>query len=242
MIPKSHPRYKSLMARYAIAEGVEQGLTTITGLVAHGRGEAYDYLLGERTHSFADTAAKAAAAMILLAERPVISINGNSAMLTPREMISLSKAANAALEVNLFYDTGLRRKKIGSMFKRTYKTNILGIKPDRQITGLKSHRAMVDSKGIFIADVVLVSIEDGDRTQALKRVGKSVIAIDLNPFSRTPQTADISIIDNVQRAIPLIEKHIRALQNKPTGALRRILARYDNKAILKQSIRAIRKG
>ena len=242
MIPKSHPRYKSLMARYAIADGVEQGLTTITGLVAHGRGEAYDYLLGERTHSFADAAAKAAAAMILLAERPVISINGNSAMLTPREMISLSKAANAALEVNLFYDTGLRRKKIGTMFKRKYKTEILGIKPDRQITGLKSHRALVDSQGIFISAVARVSIEDGDRTQALKRVGKSVIAIDLNPFSRTPQTADISIIDNVQRAIPLIEKHVRALRNKPTSTLRRILARYDNRAILKRSIRAIRKG
>ena len=242
MIPKSHPRYKSLMARYAVAEGVKAGLTTITGLVAQGRGEAFDYLLGERTHPFADKAAKAAAAMILLAKKPVISINGNSAVLAPKEMIKLSKATKAPLEVNLFYDTGTRRKAIGRLFKSRYKTTILGTKPDRKIDGLSSHRALVDSKGIFIADVVLVSIEDGDRTQALKLVGKSVIAIDLNPFSRTPQTADISIIDNVQRAIPRIEKYVRELRNKPESTLRGILARYNNKAILRDSIRAIRKG
>lgn len=242
MIPKSHPRYKSLMARYAVAEGVKAGFTTITGLVAQGRGEAYDYLLGERTHPFADKAAKAAAAMILLADKPVISVNGNSAVLAPKEMIKLSKAAKAPLEVNLFYDTGKRRKAIGRLFKNRYKTTILGTTPDEKIEGLSSHRALVDSKGIFIADVVLVSIEDGDRTQALKMVGKSVIAIDLNPFSRTPQTADISIIDNVQRAIPLIEKYVRELRNKPERTLRGILARYNNKAILRDSIRAIRKG
>jgi 4-phosphopantoate--beta-alanine ligase len=230
------------MARYAVAKGVESGITTITGLTAHGRGEAFDYLLGERTHRFADRAAKAAAAAILLAERPVISINGNSAVLAPKEMISLSKCSGALLEVNLFYDTGKRRKLIGKMFQSRYKQKILGVTPDRRITGLASHRALVDSRGIYGADLVLVSIEDGDRTLALKHVGKQVIAIDLNPFSRTPQTADISIIDNVQRAFPLIERHIRALRSLPRRRLQAILARYDNKAVLSEAIKRIRKG
>jgi 4-phosphopantoate--beta-alanine ligase len=230
------------MARYAVAEGVKSGITTITGLVAHGRGEAYDYMLGERSHRFADKAAKAAAAAILLAEHPVISMNGNSVVLVPKEMISLAKSCAAPLEVNLFYDTGKRRAMIGDLFKRKYRHEILGVKPDKKITGLDSHRALVDSRGIYSADVVLVSIEDGDRTQALKKVGKTVIAIDLNPFSRTPQTADISIIDNVQRAFPLIERHVRALKGASPKRLQAILDRYDNRAILKESINAIRKG
>jgi 4-phosphopantoate--beta-alanine ligase len=241
-VPKDHPRYASLMARYAVAEGVKSGVTTITGLTAHGRGEAFDYLLGETSHPFADRAAKAAAAAIILAERPVISINGNSAVLTPREMISLAKSSGALLEVNLFYDTGKRRAKIGAMFRSKYKVSLLGVKPDKRIKGMSSHRALVDSRGIYGADVVLVSIEDGDRTLALKHVGKTVIAIDLNPFSRTPQTADISIIDNVQRAFPLIEKHVRALRKAPQSKLRGILSRYNNKAILQAAIGRIRKG
>jgi len=241
-IPKNHPRYKSLMARYAVAEGVKSGITTITGLTAHGRGEAFDYLLGERSHSFADRAAKAAAAAILLAKRPVISINGNSAVLVPKEMISLAKRSGALLEVNLFYDTGKRRKMIGTMFRSRFKVNLLGVSPDKRIEGLSSHRALVDSRGIYGADVVVVSIEDGDRTMALKMAGKQVIAIDLNPFSRTPQTADISIIDNVQRAFPLIEKHVRELRRAPPNKLRGILARYNNQKILKAAIARIRKG
>lgn len=241
-VPKDHPRYKSLMARYAVAEGVKSGVTTITGLTAHGRGEAFDYLLGERSHAFSDRAARAAAAAILLAERPVISINGNSAVLAPKEMISLAKRSGALLEVNLFYDTGIRRRLIGKLFRSRFKVQILGVRPDKRIKGLSSHRALVDSRGIYSADVVVVSIEDGDRTIALKRAGKTVVAVDLNPFSRTPQTADISIIDNVQRAFPLIEKHIRDLQRSPKARLRGILARYDNKKVLRAAIQRIRQG
>lgn len=241
-VPKEHPRYASLMARYAVAEGVKSGVTTITGLTAHGRGEAFDYLLGERSHPFAERAAKAAAAAILLATRPVISINGNSAVLTPKEMISLAKSSGALLEVNLFYDSGKRRTKIGAMFKSKYKVTLLGVKPDKRIQGLSSQRALVDSRGIYGADVVLVSIEDGDRTLALKNVGKTVIAIDLNPFSRTPQTADISIIDNVQRAFPLIEKHVRTLRKAPRSRLQGILSRYNNKAVIRAAIKRVRRG
>lgn len=242
LVPKSHPRYKSLMARYTVAEGVKSGITTITGLTAHGRGEAFDYLLSERSHSFADKAAKAAAAAILLSEHPIISINGNTAVLTPREMISLAKRSKAQLEVNLFYDTGKRRKLIGKMFKTKFKKEILGVDPDCRLPGLKSQRALVDSRGIFIADLVVVSLEDGDRTMALKEAGKIVVAIDLNPFSRTPQTADISIIDNAQRAFPLIEKHIRQLKGSSTSTLQGILKRYNNKQILKDAIAKIRRG
>jgi len=52
-IPKSHPRYESLRTRDLIAGGVEKGIASIHGLIAHGRGEAFDYLIGEKTNDFA---------------------------------------------------------------------------------------------------------------------------------------------------------------------------------------------
>ena len=111
MIPKNHPRYLSLEARHLLEEGVEKGITTVTGLVAHGRGEAFDYLLGEKSHSFSKQACRAAAAKLLLAEKPIVSVNGNTAMLVPSEMISLADAVGAELEINLFYDAPKRRAK-----------------------------------------------------------------------------------------------------------------------------------
>ena len=55
-----------------------------------------------------------------------------------------------------------------------------------------------------MADVVLVPLEDGDRTEALKKMGKTVITFDLNPLSRTAQKADITIVDNVIRGMRLL--------------------------------------
>ena len=95
MIPKSHPRYKSLKTRKLLERGVRDGITSLNGLIAHGRGEAFDYLLGEKTHDFARKAIKASAAMLLLAKRPVISVNGNTAILVPKELVLLAKLLRA---------------------------------------------------------------------------------------------------------------------------------------------------
>ena len=40
-------------------------------------------------------------------------------------------------------------------------------------------------------------------------MGKQVIAIDLNPLSRTAQTAHITIVDELTRCLPLITDAIR---------------------------------
>ena len=39
---------------------------------------------------------------------------------------------------------------------------------------------------------------------ALRKAGKTVITFDLNPLSRTAHTANITIVDNVIRAIDLL--------------------------------------
>ena len=63
MIPPDHPRYKSLVTRERLAECAREGIVAMEGLTAHGRGEAFDYLLGERTTTSAHLAERIAAAI-----------------------------------------------------------------------------------------------------------------------------------------------------------------------------------
>ena len=86
-IPADHPRAKSLYYRHKLVEGVESKVVTPSGLCAHGRGEAFDYLIGEETNPIAKKAIEAAAAAILTAQHPVISVNGNTAALVPEEVV-----------------------------------------------------------------------------------------------------------------------------------------------------------
>mgnify|MGYP002152568775 CR=1 FL=1 len=48
----------------------------------------------------------------------------------------------------------------------------------------------------------------------MKKMGKKIIAVDLNPISRTSLCSDITIIDNVVRALPLLIEEIRELKVK----------------------------
>ena len=102
-LPKTHPRYLSLKYRHKLIEGMKNLVVAEAGLIAHGRGECFDYIMGERTNDFAIQAIKAAAGMLLLAKTPVISVNGNSAALVPNELVRLSNMINSPLEINLFY-------------------------------------------------------------------------------------------------------------------------------------------
>ena len=238
MIPKDHPRYDSLMTREKIVDGVDKGITGIVGLIAQGRGEAFDYLIGEKTTTSATQAEKTAAAMLLLAEKPVISINGNVAALVPEEIIELGKLTGAPLEVNIFYRTEDRANKIIQHLQNLGADKIY-TQRDADIPGLNHERGKVDSDGIFSADVVLVPLEDGDRCKTLADMGKTVITIDLNPLSRTSQTATVTIVDNITRAIPAISGFAKELKNSNTDELRAIIKEFDNKKNLTESIDGI---
>jgi 4-phosphopantoate--beta-alanine ligase len=238
MIPKSHPRYESLLTRERIVEGVEKGITSIHGLIAQGRGEAFDYLLGEKTSKSALQAEKAAAALLLLAKKPVISVNGNAAALVPEEIIRLSDVVNAPLEVNLFHRTQERVNKIIEHL-RSFGAKRMYTKSDGLIPGLEHERAKVDIDGIFSADVVLVPLEDGDRCKALVDMGKTVIAIDLNPLSRTAQCAHVTIVNNITRAVPDISRAAEELKSLNDDELQRLVNEFDNKKNLNGSIQEI---
>jgi 4-phosphopantoate--beta-alanine ligase len=238
LIPKSHPRVKSLLIREKLVDGFERGLVAKEGLLAQGRGEAFDYLLGEKTGKTAKQAIKAAAAQLLLAKMPVISVNGNIAALCPKQIVKLSKQTKAKLEVNLFYANQKRKNAIIKTLKNNGAREILGTnhKTSTKLPGIDSARRIVDKNGIFAADVVVVPLEDGDRTIALRKAGKKVITFDLNPLSRTSQTANITIVDNVTRAIDLLIDESKKLSKKNINVLQKIIDEFDNKKNLTENV------
>ena len=233
-IPKSHPRFVSLSIREKIVKGYNDGLVAKEGLLAHGRGEAFDYLVGEKTTKTAKAAINAAAVTLLSAQSPVISVNGNVAALCPKEIVQLAKATKAKIEVNLFYYDENRKKKIVKSLKKAGAKQVLGTNPRsyRRIGGLDSPRRIVDKDGIFAADVVLVPLEDGDRTEALQKIGKTVITFDLNPLSRTAQTADITIVDNVIRGMRLLLSACKKSKTAKTN--------FNNKRSLSSAVSEIK--
>jgi 4-phosphopantoate--beta-alanine ligase len=137
--------------------------------------------------------------------------------------------------VNLFYSSEKRKKAISKILKKSGAKQILGMdkKQSAKLKGIDSARRIIDKNGIFSADVVLVPLEDGDRTIALKKAKKKVITFDLNPLSRTAQTADVTIVDNVTRAMKLLVSESKKSGRKVT---------FDNKKNLKSSILEIRKN
>ena len=225
-IPKSHPRYKSLMTREALVAAHRQGVAVLEGLIAHGRGEAWDYLLGEGTSAPALVAERAAAAHLVTAKRPVISVNGNVAALAAKQVASLATAIPARVEVNLFHRSDERVRSVLRVLRRAGVTDALGARPDARIPGIESKRALCHRGGIFEADVVLVPLEDGDRAEALARMGKIVISVDLNPLSRTSLAAAVPVVDELTRALPNIERFARELRRTPEETAR-VLREYD---------------
>lgn len=219
--------------REKISDGLKKGLVHETGLIAHGRGEAFDYLFGEKTISFADDSVKVAAAYLLKAKNPVISINGNVVALVAKECINLAESIPAKLEVNLFHRTNERVIRIINELISNGAKMVYGNKADAKIPYLDHDRALCDKEGIFSSDVVLVPLEDGDRCKALVNMGKIVIAIDLNPLSRTAKEANVTIIDNVIRAIPNITKWVNKLKMEDKKYLEKLINSWDNKKMLK---------
>jgi 4-phosphopantoate---beta-alanine ligase len=221
-----------------MSELMKQGIVAPTGLIAHGRGEAFDYLLGETTMPPALLAEHVAAAMLMEAKQPVITVNGNAAALAPEELIELSEAINARLEVNLFHRSVERIEMVCAYLESKGAKDVLGRVQDFTLPGIASDRALCSSEGIGVADVVLIPLEDGDRAQALKNAGKKVIAIDLNPVSRTSMAADVSIVDELTRAVPGI---ISAVKEMADDGDRRcsLIAGFNNRRNLGHMVKEI---
>jgi 4-phosphopantoate--beta-alanine ligase len=75
---------------------------------------------------------------------------------------------------------------------------------------------------------------------ALRKAGKVVITFDLNPLSRTSQTANITIVDNVTRGMDLLIKNCKKLSKTNQEILEKILKNFDNKKNLSDNINEIK--
>ncbi|MDD1660334.1 MAG: phosphopantothenate/pantothenate synthetase, partial [Methanomicrobiales archaeon] len=212
----------------------KEGVVSPEGLAAHGRGEAFDYLLGEKTTESALLAERTAAAILLSARHPVISVNGNTAALAAREIRDLQTATRAAVEVNLYHRTPERLEKVTRLLEG-HGVVVLDGEVERLIP-ISHNRAWSHRDGAAAADVILVPLEDGDRAQALVSMGKKVIAIDLNPLSRTARAATLTIVDEVTRAIPVIT---RAAAELSPGECEKLISRLDNSYFLHAALEEI---
>jgi 4-phosphopantoate--beta-alanine ligase len=242
-IPESHPRAESLRTRDRLINGYRDQAVALAGLIAHGRGEAFDYLLGEKTTPSALKAIEAASALMLSAKNPVISVNGNVAVLSPNAIVELAETIEAKIEINLFYRSFTRLRAIKKIMEKAGAKKIFGV-DEKNLTilsELDSERRKVDTQGILIADVVLVPLEDGDRTEALVEMGKKVIAIDLNPLSRTSEKASITIVDNIERTIPILTEKTKIFKFKTKKELDKILQDFNNSENLGKSLEIISK-
>lgn len=236
-ISKRHPRFLSLSTRESLVKAMNGGIIAPQGLIAHGRGEAFDYLIGEKTTRAASKATSAAAALLLVAAHPVVSVNGNTAALVGKDIVKLASMLNAPIEVNLFHRTSQREQIIATYLTRLGARDILGVGKEARVTvrGIASPRRQTDFLGIGTADAVLVPLEDGDRAEALEHVGKKVIAVDLNPLSRTSGAATISIVDNVVRVIPNLIKAAAGMRKMPRKKLLAQIRSFDNHQNLARS-------
>ena len=218
-VPESHPRYASLKARKQLTEAANAGLLAESALIAHGRGEAFDYLIGEVTCDAARDAIAEVAARLRSADKPILSVNGNTVALAGPQMIVCAAVLSCPIEVNIYYRTPERMRALLSaldtqrqeaavlypaLVDKIAKVEILGANPDGRIPNLEGPRANCHTDGILSADVVLVPLEDGDRCEALIAMGKTVCVVDLNPLSRTARMASITIVDELTRCIPIL--------------------------------------
>ena len=200
----SHPRYKSLLMRQRLELAAKKGMLADSAMIAHGRGEAFDYLLGEITIPPAMAATREVAARLLGANNPIISLNGNAIALAGKELLQIANLLNCPVEVNIFYRTDKRMKALIYELEQIkiqlgLDVEILGSEPDAKIPNLEGPRANCCEKGIIRSDVILVPLEDGDRCEALVAMGKDVLVIDLNPLSRTAKMASVTIVDELSR-------------------------------------------
>ena len=238
MLSKAHPRYESLVLRDKIVKASKEGYLADSAMIAHGRGEAFDYLLGEKTTLPAKRAMYVTVAMMILSKNPVISVNGNTTALAIDEIIEFAKVIGAKIEINLFYRTDERVDKITELYKSHGYPEILGSRDDEitYINEIKNPRASASKTGIYSADTILVPLEDGDRAEILSQSRKNIITIDLNPLSRTSKMSDVSIVDNLVRAIPFMTKIAGDLLTQDKILLKQIIKDFDNKTNLEESL------
>lgn len=241
MLNKDHPRYQSLVYRDKIVKAHQNGILADSGMIAHGRGETFDYLIGEKTTHNSQNTIDVASCYFLTSKKPVLSVNGNTTALVSEDIAQLSKLLDIPVEINLYYRTPERITKIEEVYRKLGVKEILGTDEDDFIDtpDLNGPRSPVSIDGIKKADLVFIPLEDGDRAEKLAKLDKNIINVDLNPLSRTAQTSTVTIVDNIVRAMPALIKSVNKNMNNDKKELTAKINKFNNKENLNNAIHDI---
>lgn len=241
MLNKDHPRYQSLVYRDKIVKAHQNGILADSGMIAHGRGETFDYLIGEKTTPNSQNTIDIASCYFLTSKKPVLSVNGNTTALVSEDVAQLSKLLDIPVEINLYYRTPERITKIEEVYRKLGVKEILGTDEDDFIDtpDLNGPRSPVSIDGIKKADLVFIPLEDGDRAEKLAKLDKNIINVDLNPLSRTAQTSTVTIVDNIVRAMPALIKSVNENMNNDKKELTEKINKFNNKENLNNAIHDI---
>ena len=196
-IPDSHPRKRSLLSRQKIVEGSLKGLLADSAMIAHGRGEAFDYLLGEVTTESAGSAIRESAARLMAADHPVISVNGNTVLLAGKRALRLAAALGCAIDVNLYYRTPERVAGLLSLMEEQ-RTLVLALK----LAELELVGELYGESPILLLDDVLAELDPTRQLLLLDAVGEThqclVSATHLDAFEgawqRNSQVVDAELL------------------------------------------------
>lgn len=241
MLNKDHPRYESLVYREKIVEAHKNGILADSGMIAHGRGETFDYLIGEKTTSNSLNTIEVASCYFLTAKHPVLSVNGNTTALVSEDIAKLSKLLNIPVEINLYYRTPERIANIEKVYRKLGVDELLGTDDDDFIDtpDLNGPRSPVSIEGINKADVIFIPLEDGDRAEKLAALNKNIVNVDLNPLSRTAQTSTVTIVDNIVRVMPLLIESVEKFMDADNSVLEEKIRNFSNKTNLDNAVHDI---
>lgn len=241
MLNKDHPRYESLVYREKIVKAHKDGILADSGMIAHGRGETFDYLIGEKTTPNSLNSIDVASCYFLTRKHPVLSVNGNTTALVAEDIAQLSKILDIPVEINLYYRTPERIKNIEKVYNDLGVSELLGTDDDDFIDtpDLNGPRSPVSIEGINKADLIFIPLEDGDRAEKLCALNKDIINVDLNPLSRTAQTSTVTIVDNIVRVMPKLITSVNKNMNEDKSILLDKIDKFNNKVNLDNAIHDI---
>ena len=241
MLNKDHPRYESLLYREKIVEAHKNGILADSGMIAHGRGETYDYLIGEKTTDNSLNTIEVASCYFLTRKHPVLSVNGNTTALVAEDIARLADILDIPVEINLYYRTPERIKNIEDVYKKLGVKELLGTDEDDFIDtpDLNGPRSPVSIEGINKADLIFIPLEDGDRAEKLSKLDKDIVNVDLNPLSRTAVTSTVTIVDNIVRVMPLVIDCVEKYMDYDKKILLEKISEFDNRQNLDNAIRDI---
>ncbi|VUT24061.1 MAG: 4-phosphopantoate--beta-alanine ligase [Candidatus Methanolliviera sp. GoM_asphalt] len=207
-IPKSHPRYSSLITREKLIEAYEEGILDEGALIEFGREEAVDYLIGERTIEEAYRSTKVAVSYILLSKNPMIVLDGVCLALSANKIKKICRSLG--LSVYLGEDLSEVRERLIGRLKAE------GIEPKERMD----------------TDLLIFH----GKNKILKYFNGRKIYFGLNIFSNDLKGVDVIIIDSIIRFFSNIEEIFDKLREKRIRELIEITKDYKKEEIFMETL------